>query len=255
MKRTEEKLSPRRDVTLIEAIRILRVKIAWILLWGVLAAAVMGAFTAFFVAPTYSTYTTMYIYTSQSTQNSGTITGSELQAAESMAQTCREILLSDCVLTQVCDAVKGGLDADDLTDMLQVSTISGTQLLKIQVTTHDPQQAQRIAQAMATVGPAEILRITKAGGVEIVDSPKLPEKADGPHVLKNAIFALLGGWVAASVYFLLQGIYAAPASRPAVRTGSNRARRHRQRQLRQKLSSSLINRETESREHNDAPAN
>lgn len=208
-----ESTAVHRDVTLMEAMHILRGKIFWMLLCGVLAAAVMGAFTAIFVAPTYSTYTTMYIYTSQTPQSPGTITGSELLAAESMAQTCREILRSDCVLSQVCTAVNGesvGLDADDLADMLQISVISNTQLLKVEVTASDPVQAQSIAEAMAAIGPAEILRITRAGGIEIVDFPKLPDGADGPHLLKNAMFALLGGWMAASVYFLIRGIYTAP---------------------------------------------
>ncbi len=226
---------------------ILRGKLKWILLSGVLAAAVMASFTAFFVAPTYSTNTTMYIYTSQTSQTPGSITNSELLAAESMARTCREILLSNCVLSQVCDVVSGDeitkLTTEELMDMIHISTISDTQLLKIQVVAHDPVQAKLIADAFSSIGPAEILRITKAGGVEIVDHARLPDGADDPHILKNAIFALVAGWAVASVYFLLRGIFESEDSR------------RQQIGLHKELSANLTNKENAAREHHDAPAN
>lgn len=256
----------RTEVTLVEAIHILRAKVKWIMLCGVLAAAVMASFTAFFVAPTYSASTTMYIYTSQTPQTPGSITSSELLAAESMARTCREILLSNCVLSQVRDAVSGDeiteLTTEQLMDMIHISTVSDTQLLKIQVVAHDPVQAKRIADAFSSIGPAEILRITKAGGVEIVDHARLPDQADDPHILKNAIFALVAGWAIASVYFLLRGIFESddsqrPASRSAdgARPFSVRPRRRQQSGLRKELSANLMNKEITSREHHDAPAN
>lgn len=237
----------RTEVTLAEAMHILRTKLKWILLCGVLAAVVMASFTAFFIAPTYSASTTMYIYTSQSPQPPGSITNSELLAAQSMALTCREILLSNCVLSQVCDAVSGEeiteLTTEELMAMIHISTISNTQLLKIQVVAHDPVQAKQIADAFSSIGPVEILRITKAGGVEIVDHARLPDQADDPHILKKAIFALIAGWAVASVYFLLRGIFELDDSQ------------RQQSGLRKELSANLMSKENAAREHHDAPAN
>lgn len=205
-------VSAEQELTLPEVFRILRAKLVWILICGAVVAAVMGMFTACFVAPTYSAYTTMYVYTTQKSQAEGSISNSDLAAAESLAATYQEILQSNTVLSAVCSYVAENwegdrLDADDLEDMIRVSTISDTQMLKIEVTAKDPKQAEVIANAFAAVGPTEIVRVTKAGGVEIVDYAQLPTHADGPHVLKNIVLGMAAGLMAAAVYFLLRGIY------------------------------------------------
>lgn len=57
--------------------------------------------------------------------------------------------------------------------MVNVSVVSDTQLLEVLVTSTNPELACKIANSFAKVAPTEIVRITKAGGVEVVDRPEV----------------------------------------------------------------------------------
>lgn len=212
MERNRTDLSVTRELTLGEVLRILLAKMRWILVCGLAAAVLAGFVTKCFIAPTYSSYTTMYVYATQQSESVGSITNSDLVAAESLASTYREILQSNTVLASVCEYVNAEwtdnwLTSADLDKLVEVSTISDTQLLKIEVTTAKPELSQLIAKGFAAVGPTEIVRVTKAGGVEIVDDAVLPIEPDGPDLIPNTVLALAAGLMASAVFFLIRGIY------------------------------------------------
>ena len=200
------------ELTLLDVLRILRRRMIWIIACGALVAAAMSLFTMCFVAPKYSAHTTMYIYTTAQTDSAGSITNSDLAAAESLAATYQQILQSDTVLRSVCTYLnanwsENSFTPDELADLIEVSAIDNTQLLQVWATTSNPRLSAAIANAFAAVGPGEILGVTKAGGVEIVDYGQIPADADGQSVLKNAIFGMAAGLLAACIGAFVWGVY------------------------------------------------
>lgn len=202
----EQKKTNKRELTLMEAVRLLIPKLPWILCCGLAAALLAGLATGFLNSPEYSSAVTMYIYTSRQ-ENDGVITNSDLAAAESLTGTCKEILQSNTVLSLVCEQIGSGLTAEELKDMVRISAISDTQLLEIEVTAADPVVAQVAANAFAELGPARIIRVVKAGGVEIVDYAQLPSQPNRPHLAKNMMFALVFGLILSACFFLVRGIH------------------------------------------------
>ncbi len=88
--------------------------------------------------------------------------------------------------------------------MVKVSVISDTQLLEVVVTSTDPKLACRIAGAFATVAPTEIVRITKAGGVEVVDRPEVAPEKTAPRTGFDSAIGFVIGVIVISVILVLR---------------------------------------------------
>ena len=199
------------ELTLLDVIRILRPKIRLICLIGILAAVAAGVFVKLCVPPRYSSYISMYVYASDRTESAGSVSSGELAAAESLAVTYREILQSHRVLSSVCGYLEDGrypevLTPEELAELIEISVIDDTQLLRIQARTTQPDFSAAIANAFETVGSEEILRVTKAGGVEIVDHARVPTEPDGPGALKVSVLAMVAGVLASCGWIILRGI-------------------------------------------------
>ena len=56
-----------------------------------------------------------------------------------------------------------------------------------------PATAQRIANTIVDVALKEIIRVVQAGGAEVIDNAKLPEKPSSPNMLLNTGVGALAG--------------------------------------------------------------
>ena len=137
------------ELSLWDIARILLQKFHWLLIAGISTAAVVYLAVSFLVTPTYESRVSFYVYTSTSAQ-SGSINNSDLQAAESLATTYSKILVSNSVLDAVLDDLgsNSNLSRKDLSDMVEASVISDTQLLEIVVTSTDASFACKIARSL-----------------------------------------------------------------------------------------------------------
>lgn len=97
---------------------------------------------SFLVTPTYKSTATFYVYNSSNgVSTSGEINNNYLQAAESLASTYSKIFQSNAVLDSVLQDLnyKNKLSRKELSEMVDVSIISDTQLLELSVTSPDPE--------------------------------------------------------------------------------------------------------------------
>lgn len=190
------------ELSLWDIARLLLKKFYWLLLAGILAAAGVYALVTLLITPTYESKVSFYVYNSaNNTQQVGTINNSDLQAAESLATTYSKILESNSVLDAVLDDLNaaGRLSRKELSQMIEVSVVSNTQLLEVVVTSTDAQFACRIADSFGKVAPTEIVRITKAGGVEVVDHPEVATEKSSPKTIFDSAIGFAAGSVLASL--------------------------------------------------------
>ena len=189
-----------------DILKLLLSRFHWVLLAGVAAAALVYAAITAFVTPTYESRVSFYVYNSASNAAHDTINNSDLQAAENLAATYSKILESNSVLDSVLADMRGetALSRKELDRMVKVSVISDTQLLEVVVTSTDPKLACRIADAFATVAPTEIIRITKAGGVEVVDRPEVASEKTAPRTGFDSAIGFVLGVIVISVILVLR---------------------------------------------------
>ena len=198
------------SINVLSIVKLLLSKFHIILLAGIIFAGVVFLIVSYLVTPTYESRVSFYVYNTSSTApQPGTINNSDLQAAESLATTYSKILSSNSVLDAVVESVNttGGkeeLERKDLGEMIKVSVITDTQLLEIVVTSADPTFACRIAAAFARVAPKEIVRITKAGGVEVVDRPEVPDEQTSPRRVFDTAVGFIIGAIIASLMLIIR---------------------------------------------------
>ena len=194
-------------LSLWDVVRLLLKKFYWLLLAGILAAAGVYAVVTLLITPAYESKVSFYVYNSaNNTQQTGTINNSDLQAAESLATTYSKILESNSVLDAVLDDlnVDGRLSRKELGSMIEVSVVSNTQLLEVVVTSTDAQFACRIADSFGKVAPTEIVRITKAGGVEVVDHPEVAAEQSSPRTVLDSALGFAAGVILASLVLVMR---------------------------------------------------
>ncbi len=193
------------EISLWDIVNILLRRCYWLLLAGMVFGAAVYFAVSFLVTPTYESKVSFYVYnSSNNVTQSGTINNSDLQAAESLATTYSKILESNSVLDAVLEDMGSdtALSRKDLSEMIDVSVISNTQLLEVVVSTSSPDFSCAIAEAFANVAPTQIVRITKAGGVEVVDQPEVATEKSSPRTVFDCILGFLIGVFIAAVILI-----------------------------------------------------
>ncbi len=174
-----------------------------LLLVVTLCAGLLGfAFTQFLVDPEYTATAKMYVYSDKET---GSQNSSELSYAKSLVKTYSVIIRSDTVMQKVVDEVVADypeLTLKQVQEMVSVAGIDDTEAFGISVTATDPKMAAAICNVITEKAPEEVIRVVKAGDVQLIDPAKVPTTAYHPVVRNTAIAALVALVIAYAICFL-----------------------------------------------------
>ncbi len=205
--KTPSGVTDNNEITLWSVARLLLGKFYWLLISGFACALIVWLITTFLIAPTYESRVSFYVYNNADKSNhASTINNSDLQAAESLATTYSKILESNSVLDAVLKDLgdKSDLSRKDLSEMIEVSVVSDTQLLEVIIKSDSAEFACDVGKSFANVAPTEIVRITKAGGVEVVDRPEVATEKSSPRAVFDAAIGFLIGVMGISVVLILK---------------------------------------------------
>ena len=175
----------------------------WIILLSVIlcASVTFGVFR-FMVAPVYTTSTTLYVYNTEN-RTTGSLTTGDLTVARNMVTTYVVLLKSDSVLSEVAKQTNLGYTAAQIKAMISASSENNTEVIKVMVENTNPEHARVIANTLLAVGAEKIVKVMKAGSVEVIDEAKLPTVPSGPNVMLNSIIGALLGLMVSVMGILL----------------------------------------------------
>lgn len=200
-----QKDTARAEVSLWSIVGLLLHKIHWLIAAGLAFGIGVYLVLSLLVTPTFESRVTFYVYNnSGSASQSGSIDKSDLQAAESLATTYSKILESNSVLNAVLSDLNSTLTRKELAQMVDVAVVTNTQLLEVVITSTDANFACKVAESFASVAPTEIVRITKAGGVEVVDHPEVATEQASPRTAFDTAIAVVVGVIIAAVIIILK---------------------------------------------------
>ncbi len=173
----------------------------WLLLATTVAGAVISYGVSTRLSPTYEATTTLLVTQLPST---GTVQLNDLQTAERLANTFSRLITLRPVLE---DAIQtGGLPftAEELTDRINVTNPTATQLLEVSARSSQPSLAATMANAVARAFiDSEGAR--QAAQVSVVEEALPPPDPVAPRPLLNAVLgAMLLLLVAAGIVALLE---------------------------------------------------
>ena len=148
--------------------------------------------TYFFIQPTYTSTTRIYVV-NQATDNKN-LSAQDLQAGTYLVNDYKEIITSNDVLSEVIKDEKLNLSEAELSKMVSVNIPTDTRLISISVKAKTGQDAQVLANKVREVASKKIKTVTKVEDVTTLEEAKLPSS---PNIKRNVLFgAILGGFVA-----------------------------------------------------------
>ena len=186
----------------------MRNKIIYIIIFTIVAAIVSGLITHFCVKPRYSATTKMYVYSNTDRiSTDSTITSTELTASQDLVNTYIYILKSDTVLEAVIKDLDLNISPSALRSGISAQQADKTVAFEVTVTASGPKTAAKIANSIAKIAPKDIVRVVKAGGVEIIDYAKVPTKPSSPNLSLNITIAALAAMFISFVAFFLYELF------------------------------------------------
>ena len=151
--------------------------------------------TYFFIQPTYTSTTRIYVV-NQATDNKN-LSAQDLQAGTYLVNDYKEIIASNDVLSEVTKDEKLNLSEAELSKMVSVNIPTDTRLISISVKAKTGQDAQVLANKVREVASKKIKTVTKVEDVTTLEEAKLPSSPSSPNIKRNVLLgAILGGFVA-----------------------------------------------------------
>ncbi|MCE2189119.1 capsular polysaccharide biosynthesis protein [Streptococcus thermophilus] len=151
--------------------------------------------TYFFIQPTYTSTTRIYVV-NQATDNNN-LSAQDLQAGTFLVKDYKEIITSNDVLSEVIKDEKLNMTEAELAKMISVDIPTDTRLISISVKAKTGQDAQVLANKVREVASKKIKNVTKVEDVTTLGEAKLPSSPSSPNIKRNVLLgAILGGFVA-----------------------------------------------------------
>ncbi len=169
-------------------------RILWVIAAVVIGVAAAAIITKFFITPQYQASCWLYVnnYSSVSSTQ-GEISSAQLQASIQLATSYAELLYSETVLNDVSGALDGDYSAQQLSSMISVSVVDETQILVVTVTSTDPEEAARVANAVAQVTPSSIQTLVEGSSVTVPQYASVPTSPSSPSTSRNLMMGFAVG--------------------------------------------------------------
>lgn len=172
-------------------------RIGLIIIAMLLCGVIAFSWSAFFISPLYES--TVLLYVNNSSFSVGatnfSISSSEISAAKSLVDTYIVILKTRMTLNEVITAGELDYSYEELKDMIEAESVSGTEVFSITVTSKDPQEAEHIANTIGLILPDKIADVVEGSSVRIVDYAVVPANKASPSISKYTMVGLILGFL------------------------------------------------------------
>ena len=208
----DEKVIEKRGEMELDFKRLLDVLLnkAWLIgIVAVVAAVVVFLGTLFFITPKYESSAMFYVNNSALSIGGmvESITSSDLTAAKGLVDSYIVILTTRESLNDVIDYSGVDRTVEELRKMIKAAPVNSTEIFEVVVTSTDPVEAEKIADAIAYILPNRIKYIIEGSSAKVVDSAVLPSEPSSPSYLNNAIIGFLLGLVGCISVIVLREIF------------------------------------------------
>ena len=184
----------------------------WRRAWAVILAMLIGgaamfSYASFLITPLYQAKALMYVNSSSlSVGNTKlSISQAELSAAQRLVDTYIVILNSRTTLNDVIKEAEVPYTYEQLSSMISAQAVNATEVFEVVVTDANPQEAEKIANAIADILPNKIAAIVEGSSARIVDYAIVPSQKSSPNITKLTAMGLLAGFVlSAAVIIVLE---------------------------------------------------
>lgn len=162
----------------------------YLLLAGFLVGTLIaGCVTYFFIKPTYTATSKLYMVSSSS---DSIVNLSDLNIGTSLSNDYKELMKVRPILEEIAEEEKLPYSYERLAGMVSISTIPNTRILVISVNSGSPKEAQVIANALADKAVEQIPVLMDTARPNIAERAIEPKSKSSPSMKRNV---LLGGLI------------------------------------------------------------
>ena len=189
-------------IDLLEVLNAVRQHILAIILTTLVLAAAGFGVSKFLMTPMYQASALMIVNTRQDITSN--VTSDQINSATKLVSTYSIILKSDTVLNQVIQNLGLSLDYQHLAERVTVSALDDTQVMKVTVTSDNPEWARQVCEQITQISPDVILEAVEAGSVKVISNASISPEPVSPNVSRNtALGAVAGLVISVGIVFLM----------------------------------------------------
>lgn len=197
-----------RSIDVMRILRVLLKRIWIILLIAVWCAVAVFGYTKLFVKPVYRSSFTAYVNNRMTTnEGQNNMTSSDISASRGLTYLYQEIILSRSVLMDAAADCNMQTAYGTLQKNVSTSVATNAAIITVYVSASTPEEAQKLATAIASVAPDHVARVVDGSSMRIVDYPVKPTAPYAPNAQRNAVVgfvaALLVGCMVVIVFDLI----------------------------------------------------
>ena len=175
-----------------------------IVLCAVLAGTIAFGGTLFLMTPMYKANVSVYVNNNRENPEDGYVSYYDLNTSLRLVNTYINIVTSNRVLERVSEALNYDYSAAELAGMLSAEQMNNTEIFRVYVTHEDPEEAARIANAVALVAPDEIANVIEGSSARIIDMAKVPTAKASPNYTTMTLLGVAAGVLIAIVALTIQ---------------------------------------------------
>ena len=189
------------EIDLVEIWQVIRKQFGLLVVIVILCAILAGVISKFFIAPKYTSSSTIFL--TPSISESGVVDFTSQNSNEKLVNNVMALLVQDNILSEV--AKQTGMESiEELRDQIEVSNDTNTTLVKVEATTLDPKLSKNIVNSMVNVFIDTMQENLNLKNIEIVDKAKLSYEPSGPNVKKNILMGAAAGFVIDALIVVLK---------------------------------------------------
>ena len=196
----DDKAIEKNDVIEIDLQRVFSA--IWSRIWLVMLVSVLGAIVSFLVTffaitPQYQSSAMFYVNNSSLSVGdaSFSISSGDLSTSRNLVESYIVILNTRASLNDVIDYAGVDRTYSELKKMLSSASVNETEIFEVVVTSPDPQEAEKIANAIAYILPKRISSIIEGTSAKVVDAAVVPSRPSSPNYTTNTMIGFLVGFV------------------------------------------------------------
>ena len=185
---------------------------AWLIgLTAVICAVLTFLVSFYFITPQYESSTMFYVNNSGGGLSLESITSSissgDITSRQELVKSYIIILESGQTLRDVMDYANVNMTEEELRDMIKAEAVNNTEIFRVTVSSPDPEEAKRIADAVAVILPKRISTIINNTSAAIVDPAVIATEPSSPSYAGNTLLGLLVGLVLCVTVIVLRELF------------------------------------------------
>ena len=197
----EELTNDEVEIDLVDLGYVLLDKWRYLLISLIAGAVLLGAYSFFFIAPTYESTAKLYVV---SASDDSVVNLSDLNLGTSLTADYEQLMLSYPVLNRVIDRLDLDVTSDELAKAFSLNNPSDTRILEITATSTDPQMAMDLAETMAEEAIDYLPDTMSTLAPNLAQHAKLPESKVAPSYTKFTMIGALLGLLICAAFFIVK---------------------------------------------------